>query len=175
MLIMLYIYFSERLPGDGEASLEDDDEYDDDPNDDDEDEEAIDGLDDDCLGGSDVGMLIMLYIYFSERLPGDGEASLEDDDEYDDDPNDDDEDDEAIDGLDDDCLGGSDVGMLIMLYIYFSERLPGDGEASLEDDDEYDDDPNDDDEDDEAIDGLDDDCIGGSDDVSYVNNVIHLF
>ena len=46
-----------------------------------------------------------------------------------------------------------------MLYIYFSERLPGDGEASLEDDDEYDDDPNDDDEDDEAIDSLDDDCI----------------
>ena len=57
--------------------------------------------------------------------------------------------------------------MLIMLYIYLSERLPGDGEASLEDDDEYDDDPNDDDEDDEAIDGLDDDCIGGSDDGKY--------
>ena len=53
-----------------------------------------------------------------------------------------------------------------VIYIYISERLPGDGEASLVDEDDY----NDDDEDDEAIDGLDDDCIGGSDDGEYLNN-----
>ena len=57
-----------------------------------------------------VSYFSMLYIYFSERLPGDGEASLED--EYDGDLKDDDEDDEAIDGLDDDSIGGSDNGIL---------------------------------------------------------------
>ena len=45
-----------------------------------------------------------------------------------------------------------------------SERQPGDGEASLVDEDDYEDD---DDEDDEAIDGLDDDCVGGTDDGKY--------
>ena len=45
-----------------------------------------------------------------------------------------------------------------------SERQPGDGEASLVDEDDYEDD---DDEDDEAIDGLDDDCVGGTDDGGY--------
>jgi hypothetical protein len=45
---MNMIIYRERMPGDGEASVEDDEDYDDY-----DDEDMVDDLDDDCIGGSD--------------------------------------------------------------------------------------------------------------------------
>ena len=60
------------------------------------------------------------------------------------------------------------------MYIYYfhRERMPGDGEASLEDDDDVDDDFPEDEDDDDMVNDLDDDCVDGSDGMNHLQTYL---
>ena len=50
--------------------------------------------------------------------------------------------------------------------------MPGDGEASLEDDDDVDDDFPEDEDDDDMVNDLDDDCVDGSDGMNHLQTYL---